>query len=165
MQRARLRMGNDQERSRKLLSLLVANWLPQVDRLESERAPIVIQSPTPIFAWDPSAPAAARAIDPRTLDRALTESVLADFIFRPPSANFGPFQALFWAKDGPLERERRRRSALIVRLAAELFKRERGRMPTTADELIGPDLPSLPRVSRPATRSRTTVRRSSPIRS
>ena len=137
-------MGNDQERSRKLLSLLVANWLPQVDRLESRRAPIVIQSPTPIFAWDSTAPAAVRAIDPRTLDRALTESVLADFIFRPPSTNFGPFQALFWARTAPCERERKRRSALIVRLAAELFKRERGRMPTTADELIGPDLPSLP---------------------
>ena len=54
--RARLRLGNDQERSRKLLALLFANWLPQVDRPESARSPMVIQSPTPIFAWDPLRP-------------------------------------------------------------------------------------------------------------
>jgi hypothetical protein len=144
-QRARLRLGNDQERSRKLLALLFANWLPQIDRLETERAPTVIQRPTPIFAWDPSAPAAARAIDPQSLDRALSESVLADFIFRPAKVHiFGPWIPSSWSKDGPLGRERRRRSALIVRLAAELYKREHGRMPASAGELVGSDLEYLP---------------------
>jgi hypothetical protein len=49
-----------------------------------------------------------------------------------------------WEKDGPLARERRRRPALIVRLAAELYKREHGRSPTRAGDLVGPSLKALP---------------------
>ncbi len=59
----RLRLSNDDERSRRLLRLLLANWLPQVDRPENERAPMAVSWPTPIFAPDSSAPASAQVLD------------------------------------------------------------------------------------------------------
>ena len=83
IQRTRLSLSNDDERSRRLLRLLLANWLPQVDRPESERAPMAISGPTPIFAADPLAPASAQVLEPEVLDRLLGESLLANFIFRP----------------------------------------------------------------------------------
>lgn len=143
-QRTRLSLSNDDERSRRLLRLLLANWLPQVDRSESERAPMAIGGPTPIFAADPSAPASSQVLEPKVLDQLLGESLLANFIFRPKANNYGSFQMSLWEKDNPLDRERRRRSALIVRLAAEAFKRERGRPPHSAGELAGPYLKALP---------------------
>ena len=44
VQRTRLRATNDVERARRVLRLLFANWLPQVDRPAEQRAPIAIQS-------------------------------------------------------------------------------------------------------------------------
>jgi hypothetical protein len=143
-QRTRLSLSNDDERSRRLLRLLLANWLPQVDRPESERVPMAISGPTPIFAADPRAPASAQVLAPEVLDRLLSESLLANFIFRPNLKNFGSLQMSIWDEDGPLARERRRRSALIVRLAAELYKRERGKAPASAGDLVAPYLKDLP---------------------
>jgi hypothetical protein len=150
IQRTCLSLSNDDERSRRLLRLLLANWLPQVDRPESERAPMAVSGPTPIFAADPLAPAAAQVLEPEVLDQLLSESVLANFIFRPKNKNYGSFQMSLWEKDNPLDRERRRRSALIVRLAAELYRRERGRLPASVGELIGPYLKALPEGIRPS---------------
>ena len=45
---------------------------------------------------------------------------------------------------GSAARERRRRSALITRLAAELSRREHGRFPDAARQLLGPYLHELP---------------------
>ena len=83
VQRARLRATNDVERSRRVLRLLYANWLAQVDRPADERAPIAIQKPNVIFAADPSAPPAARAIAPEDLDAAIDQTLLADVLFSP----------------------------------------------------------------------------------
>ena len=56
-----------------------------------------------------------------------------------------------------LARERRRRSVLIVRLAAEVYRREHAAAPTTAGALLGPYLKELPEgIARP-TRSRTAL--------
>jgi hypothetical protein len=41
-------------------------------------------------------------------------------------------------------RERRRRAVLVVRLAAELYRREHGKPPATAGALLGPVLKELP---------------------
>ena len=144
IKRGRLSLSNDDERSRRLLRLLLANWLPQVDRPENERAPMAIAGLTPIFAPDPSAPASAQVLAPEDLDRLLKHSLLANLIFLPNSPNDGSFQMSLWEKDGPLARERRRRSALIVRLAAEVYKRERGKPPACAGELLGSFLKTLP---------------------
>ena len=56
VQRIRLRATNDVERSRRVLRLLYANWLPQVDKPADQRAPIAIRKPTLIYAAGPDAP-------------------------------------------------------------------------------------------------------------
>jgi hypothetical protein len=144
IQRARLRAGQDDVRSRRVLQLLLANWLPQVDRPVAQRAPFAIKEPIPIFAPDPSAPASAQAVAPEVLQRLLAESSLADFIFRPKGAGWGSLQMSLWEEDGPLVRERRRRSQLIVRLAARLYEREQGGYPAKAERLLGLYLKALP---------------------
>ena len=67
IQRIRLRATNDVERSRRVMRLLFANWLAQVDKPAAKRAPIAIPGPTLIYAADPTAPSAARAVTPRSL--------------------------------------------------------------------------------------------------
>src|SRR5262249_1199223 len=62
VQRFRLRATNDVERSGRALRLLFSNWLAQADRPEAARAPIAIRKPTLIYAADPTAPQAARAV-------------------------------------------------------------------------------------------------------
>ena len=64
IQQIRLRATNDVERSRRAMRLLFANWLAQVDKPASKRAPIAISKPTLIYAADPTAPPAARAVAP-----------------------------------------------------------------------------------------------------
>ena len=83
IQRARLKITNDVERSRRVLRLLYANWLPQMDKPANERAPIAIRSPTLIYANDVTAPAAARAIAPEDLDAVIGQTLLAQEFFRP----------------------------------------------------------------------------------
>ena len=79
LQRARMNITNDVERSRRVLRLLYANWLPQLDRPASERAPIAIRTPTLIYASDANAPVAARAVAPEDLDAAIGRTLLAGF--------------------------------------------------------------------------------------
>jgi hypothetical protein len=144
IQRARLRTSRDDVRSRRILQLLLANWLPQVDRPLSQRAPFAIKEPIPIFAADASAPASAQAVAPEGLQRLLAESSLADFIFRPKGAGWGSLRGSLWEDDGPLARERGRRSELFVMLAARLYEREQGDLPAQAERLLGLYLRTLP---------------------
>ncbi len=145
IQRVRLRATNDVDRSRRVMRLLFANWLAQVDKPSSKRAPIAIAGPTLIYAADPTAPPAARALAPEILDNAILNTALAQEMFRPSFKHItigGP--RVPWEGDGPLAREPLRRAALIVKLAAELYRRERGQAPTTAGALVGPYLKVLP---------------------
>jgi hypothetical protein len=147
-QELRIKACNDLERSRRVLQLLFANWLPQADRPASQRAPVAIASPTLFYAADPSAPPSARALPPEALARALDHSVLARYAVRGsiPGQEGKSFlhSKMLWEGEGELAREHRRRAALIVRLAAELFRREHGRDPAQAGELLGRGLSSLP---------------------
>jgi hypothetical protein len=147
IQRIRLRATNDVERSRRAMRLLFANWLAQVDKPSKDRASIAVQKPTLIYAADPNAPAAARAVDPDDLNKAIDRTSLASAIFRPldPASTGGtPMARAPWEGDGLLAREPRHRSVLIIKLAAELYRREHGRPPTTAGALLGPYLEILP---------------------
>lgn len=160
-----LRASNDDERSRRLLRMIFANWLAQVDRPATRRAPIAVRppvpigapdpeqpqaaravvrgtSPVPIYADDPTAPPAARALDPAELAKRIGQSVLSSHILQ--SYPYVSLSSTLWEDRGPLARERTRRSALIVRLAAELYRREKGQPPATAGALIGPYLDELP---------------------
>jgi len=147
IQRIRLRATNDVERSRRALRLLFANWLAQVDKPAKDRARIAIQKPNLIYAPDPTAPPSARALAPADLDKAIDCTSLAQVIFRPidPASTGGtPMARSPWEGDGLLARETRHRAVLIVKLAAELYRREHGQPPATAGSLLGPYLKVLP---------------------
>ncbi len=148
VQRIRLHATNDVERSRRVLRLLYANWLPQVDKRAGTRAPIAIRKPTLIYAADPSAPQSARAIAPEDLDRAIGQTLLAQEFVRPSSwgdAQGGPpWSGWAWEGDGNLAREPRRRAVLIVKLAAEVYRREQGKLPANAGVLLDGYLKELP---------------------
>jgi hypothetical protein len=139
---------NDVERSRLVLQLLFANWLPQADRPASARAPVAIHTSTLFYADDPSAPSSARALPPDAFAAALEHTILARYAVRgaTPDQEGKSFlhTKMLWEGDGELARESRRRTALILRLAAELYRREHGRDPAQAGELLGRDLASLP---------------------
>jgi hypothetical protein len=143
VQRARLRANNEVERSRRAVRLLFANWLAQADRPADRRAPVAIREPTWIYADDPAAPPAARAVSPEFLVRVIDQTTIARFFFGSELVFGGP-QAPPWDGAGNLARERRRRSALVVRLGAELYRRERGEFPATAGALLDAYLKELP---------------------
>jgi hypothetical protein len=146
-QRIRFQVTNDVERSRRILRLLFANWLPQLDRPAALRAPIAVSKPTLIYAPDPSAPPAARAIAPEDLDAAIGRTSLAQQFFCPgfwaPQAS-APWRANTWEGTGPLAREPRRRAVLILKLASELYRREHAKPPANAGVLVGGSLKELP---------------------
>jgi hypothetical protein len=147
IQRICLRATNDVERSRRATRLLFANWLGQVDKPAARRAPIAISKPTLIYAADPTAPLAARAVAPDNLNMAIDHAALAREMFRPAgmtATNGTPMSRTPWEGDGLLAREPRHRAVLIVKLAAELFRREHNKPPTTAGALVGPYLKVLP---------------------
>jgi hypothetical protein len=147
IQRWRLHATNDVERSRRAIRLLFANWLAQVDKPASKRAPVAIAKPMLIYAADPTAPAAARAVAPDVLDRAIDHTALAREMFRPTDgsdASGTPISRPPWEGDGLLAKETRNRAALIVNLAAELYRRDHGQPPTTAAALLGHYLKELP---------------------
>jgi hypothetical protein len=147
LQRARLRMTNDVERSRRVLRLLFANSLPQMDKLAADRAPIAIRKPTVIYASDPHAPPSARVVAPEVLDAAIGETLFAQQFLRPQDQwpqGPAPWSGSAWEGNSALAREPRLRAVLIVKLAAELYRREQGKAPANAGALLGGYLKKLP---------------------
>ncbi len=126
------------------MRLLFANWLAEVDRPAAERATVAVREPVLIYATDPTVPPAALAVTPEFLARSLDRNALSRTIFHFDEPADLAYQAEVWEGNGPLARERRRRSLLIVRLAAELYRREHGAAPATAGALLGPYLKELP---------------------
>lgn len=144
LERFRLRAANDPEMSGRAIKILFANWLAQVDRLPSERARVAIEKPTLIYAADPTAPPAASAVSPERLSAAIDHTTLARLMYRHEmTRDAGP---PLWSWDGnqPLAQERRRRAALTLILAAELYWREHGAPPSKARDVVGPYLEALP---------------------
>ena len=139
-QRMRLSASNELERSRRAFRLLFANWLAQVDRPAGRRAPLALRKPIWIYANDASSPAAAREVTPKLLAGVLDHLQIAAMLFLERPVPSDPP----WEGGGELARERRRRSVLIVRLAAELYRREHGAAPATAGALLETILEELP---------------------
>ena len=146
-QRARLRMTNDVERSRRVLRLLFGNWLAQVDKPATERATIAIPLPVVIYRADPSLTSATGAIAPEKLDATIGNTLFAREYLQPTfwsSHGGSPWAGSGWEGKGTLAREPRRRAVLIVKLAAELYRREQGKPPASASALLGGYLKELP---------------------
>jgi hypothetical protein len=144
IQRFRFRASNDTERSRRALRLVFANWLAQVDRPAAERARSAKYAGLLIYEADRTAPPAAWAVTPLVLSEAIDHTILARSLFRPDNLDRNVDQYGSWEGDGSFARERRRRSVLLVRLAAELYRRELGKPPANAGDVLGGYLKELP---------------------
>ncbi len=148
LKRFGLRAANDPEKSRRALKILFANWLAQVNRLPGERVAVALEKPTLIYAADPTAPAAANAVEPEELSAAIEHTTLARLFFHHGERDNddGTLRAPYWSWEGTgaLALEQKRRAALILKLAALLHERERGRLPAKAGDLVGTYLKALP---------------------
>ena len=132
IQAARLLLADDRERSLRVLRLLVANWLPQVDKHPARRAGLVRADP-PLYATSPGTPPASTTIDPERLARWLDSSLLA-------SRQTGFLGRGLRRVDG----ERARQARLVVHLADQCYRREHGGPPPSPEALVGPYLKALP---------------------
>jgi hypothetical protein len=120
---------NEPRRSRRLVRQVYANWLARCD--ERPRAPILRQGRVELFD---AAPPVRGALPPGELARWLQSPSIADGVLRPWSVSV----------DSYLAGERARRAQLIVSLAEQLYRRERGSLPKSPAELVGPYLKALP---------------------
>ena len=89
----------------------------------------------------------ARAVAPEDLDAAIGNTLFAQQFLRPPDQwpqGSAPWSGSAWEGDSILAREPRRRAVLIVKLAAELYRREHGKAPANAGALLDRYLKKLP---------------------
>jgi hypothetical protein len=141
------------ERSRRVLRLLYANWLAHVERQEPEpQQPAVravftlLKSTNPmrrgtttvsLYPVGPLAPPAARSLSPEEVARWLVAT--NDARLRIIVAN-----SIQWPWSPARLRYRRAYRELVVMLAEELYRRERGSPPPSERALVGTYLKSLP---------------------
>ena len=144
LQRFRFRASNDPEKSRRALRLVFANWLAQVDRPAADRARSATHAGLLIYEDDRAAPPAARIVTPDVLSEAVDHTILAQRLFRPDNLNRNVDHYGSWEGHGVFARERRRRSVLLIKLAAELYRREQGKPTPNAGALLGAYLEELP---------------------
>jgi hypothetical protein len=122
------------ERSRLVLRLVFANWLAYYD-LPPDRRPAPdpdVSGAFDFYAFGPEAPAAARALSPRALDRWLATTTDAQMLLRdrdPRTVRIG---------------ERAAFRELVVLLASQLYRRDHGRGPDSEQDLVGSYLKALP---------------------
>jgi hypothetical protein len=138
---ARQFLQHEPERSRRVLRLVFAIWLAHVETPEERhRKPAVRatflsnkhRSGVPFYAAGPTAPAGARALPPQDLARWLL------------TAHDAKLLLMQWPWPSISLRERQEHRALLVLLAGELYRRERGGPPPSDEALVGTYLKTLP---------------------
>ena len=139
LQHFRFRATNDVERSRRVIRFLFTNWLAKVDKPAAERSPSTKIGDVYLYEFDRSASRAARDVSPEMINRAIDETLIARWMFRPNEhgPHINPSAMAAWEGDGFFARERKWRSMLIVKLAAELYRREKGHPAANAGALLG----------------------------
>jgi hypothetical protein len=134
-------LAREPERSRRVIRLLFANWLAHVEhpgqRKPAARARFHIAKRTSgvlLYHVSPDAPADARALSPQEVASWLVTSNDAKLAFR-----YG-----FSAWPSIRRTEQRSHRELVVLLAGEIYRRERGALPPSDEALVGTYLKSLP---------------------
>jgi hypothetical protein len=138
---ARRFLWREPERSRRVLRLVFANWLASSE-LPLERRPrpavkVVAQTfmtklSLPLYAFGPEAPAAARARSPEEIGKWLISTHDARL------ALTNPMRAHLRLV------ERRAYRNIVLLLASELYRRERGSYPPSDQALVGTYLKRVP---------------------
>jgi hypothetical protein len=141
---ARRFLLREPERSRRVLRLLYANYLAHVEhpgrRKPAARARFRIAKQTSgalLYHVSPDAPAGARALSPQEVASWLVST--NDIRLRIFVGN-----NLQWPWSPDRLGDRRAYSDLVLMLAGEIYRRERGSLPPTDETLVGPYLKSLP---------------------
>jgi hypothetical protein len=153
LEAARRLLLHEPERSRRVLRLLCANYLAQVDtRGRQPRKPAVLALLTadpvtkrkfsiPLYPVGPEAPAGARALPPQDIAGWLVTSLDARLrLLMGYDEWLPPVQA----RDRRTIADRKAYRDLVIMLATEIYRRERGAAPPTADALVGTYLQRLP---------------------
>ncbi len=122
------------ERSRRVLRLAFANWmayyaLPPDSRPDPDPT---LPGPVRFYDFGPDAPANARALSPGELHRWFDSTSDA----RALLMNFSP--PVLYSQEARAYRE------LVILLACELYRRDRGKIPIQDEELVGTYLKKLP---------------------
>jgi hypothetical protein len=134
-------LANEPERSRRVLRLAFANWLAYVGESNARsRKPAVRASlrahkqNSSLFFYtaSPTAPAGARALSPQDV---------AGWLVAAHNAKLALSQ---WPWPSIRISERREYRAMVVLLAEELYRRERGVPPPSEEALVGSYLDHLP---------------------
>jgi hypothetical protein len=121
------------ERSRRVLRLVTANWLAYFELPPDQRpSPDANVAPWELYAFGPAAPAKARALSPEALGRWLDTTHDVQEILRLFNWRGLRIKELTGHRD------------LVIRLAGQLYRRDRGTEPPTPEDLVGPYLKSLP---------------------
>jgi hypothetical protein len=150
---ARRFLLREPDRSRRVLRLLCANWLAHVEAQETRRRNAAVVTSFPLLMtsnpvkWgttsvllypiSPSAPAGARALPPQEVASWLEATY--DLKLRILVANSSQRP---WSPDRL--HDRRAHSNLVLMLATEIYRRERGSLPPSDEALVGTYLKSLP---------------------
>ena len=138
---ARRFLLREPERSRRAIRLLFANWLAQAEGPEwQRRKPAVLATyrdatqtdQVPLYPVGPEAPAGARVLSPRELASWIVSAY--------------DMKVIEMSKFGPSVRRREQAGyrELVIALATEIYRRERGAPPPTDGALVGTYLQGLP---------------------
>jgi hypothetical protein len=157
LEAARRFLLREPERSRRVLRLLCANYLAHVEtRGRQPQKPAVWAVFTyltstnpitkgklriPVYPVGPEAPAGARALPPQGVAGWLVATLDARVRL---SGRYDEWLPPVRARDRRTVADRRASRDLVIMLATEIFRRERGAPPPTEDALVGTYLQSLP---------------------
>jgi hypothetical protein len=136
IQQFRFRASNELKRSRRAIRLVYANWLAQIDKPAAERAPSAIYGGVLLYQAGPTAPPAARAVAPETLAHAIDATLVAKRLVCVYEGDRSMLAFDYAWEGNAFAHERRRRSVLLIKLAAELYRREQEKMPANAGALV-----------------------------
>jgi hypothetical protein len=141
---ARRFLLREPERSRRVLGLLWANWLAHVETREQRpqkptvRAVLTAIKPKSavLYPVSPGSPAGARALPPQEVASWLvtTRDARLQLLEQWPSMAGWP----------PSRAYRRVHRELVIMMATEIYRRERGSPPPSEEALVGTYLKSLP---------------------
>ena len=157
LEAARRFLLREPERSRRVLRLLCANYLAHAEtRGRQPRKPAVFAALTyltstnpltkgrfhiPLYPVGPEAPAGARALPPRDVAGWLVASLDAKLRL---TMGYEEWLPPVRPSDGRTVADRKAYRDLVIMLATEIYRRERGAPPPTEDALVGTYLQSLP---------------------
>ncbi len=122
------------ERSRRVIRLMIANWLAYYDMPPGARPKpdLNTNSAFDFYPIGPGGPAKARILSPQSLDRWLESTCDANSLLTYSQRNRVRSRVLTDHRD------------LLILLGTQLYRRDHGTDPPTPEALVGPYLKSLP---------------------